>query len=855
MCFLCVGAFFVDQPKGNAPETNRGSSSRRGAECLNCERASKAVEMENAAAFDRTFSILFQPVFRNIYLCWPGRAMRMDVSLIYADDYSIIIVSKEILHTARVHCFHGFLRFLCRISVARRRSHSGRDLCRSSRDCSMAISVTHVFSVSAASRSLPSVTIFYFILLSNHGPVPMPSLMEAIAIFFHSFFSRPPFFPTCSRAFAYGQLASVHADSFRPIANPNVGHRSTAKRIPITAAPRTTTIAATFRPLTTISATLKAQKPTAKSRPLPAITTAQPTGKAKDSAKSDSKDAPVAEAWYADFNHLRRRRRPYFGNKYFLNTPFNAPFGFGSSRPRRRPLPRPYFPQPAYFGYNSPYEDYRFETDFLDPSATYSGSRPTKPKVPIDSGSIGEYGGGGGGGGSDGEITQYYDPSSATFHVGSGYKSHDGSSSGGSGYYSSGKGSSSLGSSGAGSSSLGGAGTGTGVAYEYTTDSDDGYKFTSKPKGKGTRSPTKSKTRYRFNTYTPDTDSGYKYSSGGDTSGYGTSASGGGGGGDQLLDIDDTSSTDPDPYSQSKYLYPTKNVVYQTAPKASKPKAVKSTTYTPPIKISDSSIDILTKPLGSATFNLNLSPGTVYQPPAISYNPIGSAYKPIQAIQPIPIQPPATSYGKFLRTNKDSRAIFLDLPRFVASFTVTNCLAILSNYDFIAFNLLHHSTNTHIILDSSSFTLTRPLAPIHPHLPHIHHRIANSHLPLDFSSSLFVQRCSNWSAPKYLLVSKPIPTTTKRLPGQRTIKLSNARRTRAGQRRLRGPVRRAAVAGPTAAVRDGRQLQQQSAVVVRRDAQVAAHETPPKPRQSKFQTRYAQTTGHYFAKCRRRIER
>lgn len=434
----------------------------------------------------------------------------------------------------------------------------------------------------------------------------------------------------------------MNADSFRPIANPNVGHRSTVKRIPITSAPRTTTIATTYRPLTTISATLKAQKPTAKSRPLPAITTAQTTSKPKDSAKSDSKDAPVAEAWYADFNHLRRRRRPYFGNKYFLNTPFNAPFGYGSSRPRRRPLPRPYYSQPSYFGFNSPYEDYRFETDFLDPSATYSGSRPTKPK-PIDSGSNGEYGGISGG---DGEITQYYDPSSATFHVGSGFKSYDGSSSGGSGYYSSGKGSSSLGTSGAGSSSLSGSGTGTGVAYEYTTDSDDGYKFTTKSKGKGTRSPTKSKTRYKYNTYTPDTDE-YKYSSG-DTSGYGTSATGG----DHLLEVDDTSSTDTDPYGQSKYLYPTKNVVYQTAPKASKPKAVRSTTYTPPIKISDSSIDILTKPLGSATFNLNLSPGSIYQPPSISYNPNGSGYKPIQAIQPviqpIPIQPPATSYGRFL---------------------------------------------------------------------------------------------------------------------------------------------------------------------------------------------------------------
>lgn len=355
----------------------------------------------------------------------------------------------------------------------------------------------------------------------------------------------------------------------------------------------------------------------------------------------------MAEAWYADFNHLRRRRRPYYGggggNRFFpLNTPFNGPFGYSSStRVRRRPLPRPFYPNP-YFGYNAPHEDYRFETDFLDPSAVYGGSRPTKTKAPtIDSTST-DYNSNGGS--VDSEISQYYDPSSATYHVGTGYKTYDGSSSSGSsGYYSGGKGGS--GSSGTG---IGVAGSGTGVAYDYTTDSDDGYKFTTvKVKGKGTRSPTKSKnTRYKYNTYTPDND-GYKYSS--DTSGYGSLGSD-----DHSIDGDDSnSSTDSDLYGPPKYnsypSHPTKNnVVYQTAPKSPKSKpTTKTTTYTPPIKISDSSIDILTKPLGSATFNLNLSPGTVYQPPSINYSPIGTSYKPIQpAIQPIPIQPPATSYGR-----------------------------------------------------------------------------------------------------------------------------------------------------------------------------------------------------------------
>lgn len=359
----------------------------------------------------------------------------------------------------------------------------------------------------------------------------------------------------------------------------------------------------------------------------------------------------MAEAWYADFNHLRRRRRPYYGggSRFFppLNTPFNGPFGYSSSsRVRRRPVPRPFYPNP-YFGYNNaPHEDYRFETDFLDPSAVYSGSRPTKTKQPtIDSNSA-DYNSGNSGS-VDSEITQYYDPSSATYHVGTGYKTYDGSSSSGSssggsssgGYYTSGKGGSSSGSS--------GVGTGTGVAYDYTTDSDDGYKFTTTKVKKGTRSPTKSKnTRYKYNTYTPDND-GYKYSS--DSSGYGSSGSG-----DHSLDDD---STDTDSYGQSKYnsypnTHPTKNVVYQTAPKAPKSKpTTKTTTYTPPIKISDSSIDVLTKPLGSATFNLNLSPGTVYQPPSINFGPVGTNYKPLQPInQPLPIQPPATSYGRSWRS-------------------------------------------------------------------------------------------------------------------------------------------------------------------------------------------------------------
>lgn len=491
--------------------------------------------------------------------------------------------------------------------------------------------------------------------------------------------------------------------------------------------------------MTTISATLRAQKLTTKSRLLPSITTRQPSIKPKDNVNSDSKDTPVAEAWYADFNHLRRRRRPYFGNKYFPNTPYNGPFGYSSSsRVRRRPIPRPYYSHP-YFGYNAPYEDYRFETDFLEPSS-FIGPKPQKTKSPISDTSVKDYSGV-----VDTDIGQFYDPSSATFHVGTGYKSYDSSSATGSGYYNSGKGSSAIATSGTGTST--GTGSGSGGSYDYVTDNDDGYKFTavkSHTKGKGTRAPTKSKnTRYKYNTYATDNDA-YKHSNE-ESSGYGTSANGG-----HSSDSDDfNSSLDQDSNGQLKFnlfpLNPTKNVVYQTAPKAPKSKPTKTTTYAPPIKISDSSIDILTKPLGSATFNLNLSPGTVYQPPSFNYNPIGANYKPIQqiqalqpAIQPIPIQPPATNYGRFSMKNIKSYVAFL-----------------------VSFHLFF-----------SNHCLYLPYSYISPPIPTFLtvYNLVSYFYHVFYLSSL-IQRYSNYCTNKHLFLPKSISKSTECLSGQWTTTL------------------------------------------------------------------------------------
>lgn len=439
----------------------------------------------------------------------------------------------------------------------------------------------------------------------------------------------------------------ANAESFRPIfsPNPNVGGSKQApKRIPLSSSfssTTTTTSATTIRPLTTISATLKSKVSFPNSKPSQAPSRQSPqaaprsTNKHSDNIPLESKDKPVAEAWRSDFNGYRRQRRPYY---------YPAPYYNYNARSRRRPNLRPYYTNPNY-GYSAPYEDYRFETDFLDPNP-YTSSKAVKTKNPSDSSK--DYAGV-----IDTDIGQFYDSSSATFQVGSGYKSYD-SSQPSNGYFSSGKGSS--------SSTGTGTGTGSGFAYDYLNDSDDGnYKFsTTKPrtKAKTPRAPIKTKnTRFKYNSYATDNDD-YKYSSD-DTSGFGASGLG--------SDSDDRNvNSEQNSYGQAKFLYPSapqQHTIYQTAlktPKPPKTKPIKTTTYTPPIKISDSSIDILTKPLGSATFNLNLSPGTVYQPPSINYNPIGGNYKiplqpaiqqipsiqNIQPIQPIPIQPPATSYGE-----------------------------------------------------------------------------------------------------------------------------------------------------------------------------------------------------------------
>lgn len=411
----------------------------------------------------------------------------------------------------------------------------------------------------------------------------------------------------------------INTESFRPIVNPSITLNAKSRRIPIAtgAFGVSTTTTTTLKPLTTISATLKSRGLIIKQTPI------RPPVKSGDSSLTESKDVPRAEALRGDSFYRRRRYPGYagYGNSFY---------GGSSSRARRRPNPRPYYTPPNF--YAGPYEDYRFETDFLDsnPYVQQSKKRPQTGDDPKDFGVI------------DTDIGQFYDSSSATFHVGQ-FKTQESPS-----YFSS----SGVGTSGPGSSS-----SGIGAGYDYGADFDE-YKYTTtKPIYKNTppkRPPSKpSSTRNKYNSLALD-DTDYRYPTAGETSGFGTSASG---------DFDDGyQSGDQDQYlgKYIPYLGQQQIPSYQTSPKPKlkpkpkpKPKPLKTTTtYPPPIKISDTSIDVLTKPLGSATFNLNLSPGTVYSPPQISYNPSGQSYRPVssvslQSIQSAiqPVQPPATSYG------------------------------------------------------------------------------------------------------------------------------------------------------------------------------------------------------------------
>lgn len=422
----------------------------------------------------------------------------------------------------------------------------------------------------------------------------------------------------------------MNAESFRPIFNPNIGLKPTAQKLTaIRTAATPTTTSTTVRPLTTISATLKSrvssltkqhvpaqQAPRSPVKPLssPAIPRLHPppppsSSKPIDSTVSETKDAPVAEALRGDPYYRRGYyRRPYYypSNNLYYNT-----------RSRRRPNPKPYYaPSSSNYGYSSPYEDYRFETDFLDQSGYAPKSKKKTPTL-SDSGGKDYMGV------IDTDIGQFYDSQSATYNVPPLKSSYDQSG----GYYSSGA-----------VSAAGGSNSQSGYSnYAYSDYSDlDEYKYsTSKPKTNykvlPSRAPIKqqTKTRTKYNSYD---DNDYRYGS--DSGGYGS-------------DMENST-----PASLAKYnnVYLPQHTVYQTAPKSKpkpKPKPTKTTTttttttttYRPPIKYSDTSIDVLTKPLGSATFNLNLSPGTVYSPPSINYNPIQPSYKSI------PIQPPATSYG------------------------------------------------------------------------------------------------------------------------------------------------------------------------------------------------------------------
>lgn len=432
-------------------------------------------------------------------------------------------------------------------------------------------------------------------------------------------------------------LQIIQAESFRPIFNPNVALKPTAKKITAI-----TTTTSTVRPLTTISATLKSRVSLTKQqqtlpqhanrapvKPLSSPSQA-PVRVASDSAPSNTKDAPVAEALRGDWR--RRWPRPYYPYpSNYLQLP--------SSRYRRRPnpIPKPYYPQPTYSSYNHPYEDYRFETDFLDQGSYVPKSKPKAPAQDANK----DYGI------VDTDIGAFYDSQSATYNVPP-INSYDPQAN----YYATGAGSTG-GGKGTGTGLGSSVGSGGGGSYSDYGDVDD-YKSYSTPKPKTqykslpSRAPVKTKTRNKYNSYDED----YRYSS----------DLGGGGGSQEIDEV----TTDANTVAKYNNIYLPQHTIYQTAPKRKpKPRPIKTTTttYAPPIKFSDTSIDVLTKPLGSATFNLNLSPGTVYSPPSVSYNPPPTSYNPPQTNynppqtnynppansfkqnQPIPLQPPATSYG------------------------------------------------------------------------------------------------------------------------------------------------------------------------------------------------------------------
>lgn len=395
----------------------------------------------------------------------------------------------------------------------------------------------------------------------------------------------------------------INADSFRPIINPSLQLRNaqSAKKTSISIITTTTTI----RPLTTVAtiqSRISVSRPTSKTAPRTTI-------KHNDNVKTESKDAPVAEALRSEPIWRRRYRRPL--------RHYNALNYYNLNRSRRRPNPKPYYTPPAYNNYGSPnYEDYRYENNDQFDSNQYSSS--TKSKKPYSNDFSKDYPI------VDTDIGQFFDSSSATIRFKPSSNSYDYPSN----YYSS-----------------SGSGTGTGYdgsdldEYLYSTPKN-ALKSTTRAPAPSTTTTTKaSKSKFKYFNYPPSAadDNDYRYTS-----------SGSGSGGESGFGSDDEDEDDDQPIPPTEndsllakfnlFPQPHLNIRYQTAPKR-KPTTTTTTTKTPPIKITDSSIDVLTKPLGSATFNLNLSPGTVYSPPAIAFNPIATNYKPI------PIQPPATSYG------------------------------------------------------------------------------------------------------------------------------------------------------------------------------------------------------------------
>lgn len=286
---------------------------------------------------------------------------------------------------------------------------------------------------------------------------------------------------------------------------------------------------------------------------------------------------------------------------------------YSLNRSRRRPNPKPYYTPPSST-YGAPsYDDYRgyAESDYYEPNSyvTKSKKKPSTSADPSKDYPV-----------VDTDIGQFYDPSSASYRVPPAPSAYDYPS-----YYTSG-----------GGSSSGAASSGTGYdgsdmeEYQYsTTKPKIPFKHTT-TRPTTTKEP-KTRTKYVYASDSDDDESEFRYpSSGSGSSGFGTSGT--------ANDDDDTNSGT---YAIAKFnLLSSKPQIYQTAQKTQKSKATKGTTAVPPIKISDQTIDVLTKPIGSATFNLNLSPGVYNSPPAISFNPLA----PIQPSYKS-VQPPATSYG------------------------------------------------------------------------------------------------------------------------------------------------------------------------------------------------------------------